>query len=119
MAIQFGSVLSLNILSKYATVGLYHEFKMPGYLSLPFISVVMLLIIFEAIPISCEAHDASSTLIKKTIEASRGNGYMAKLMKSCHPLAAQVGNSFTVKRKMVMTLLELSISNIVLLFLSY
>ena len=118
MPFLFLTVLMLNILTNFATVRLYHEVKMPAYISFPCCSISQLLIVFEAFPISYKVYDSSQSLIRNTLNGTRKNGYTHKLMASCKPLQVWVGNYFIIKRRTIMTYLEIAISNTVLLLLN-
>jgi len=119
MPFIFFTVGSINILGTYATIRLYDEVSMPGYLGFPLVSLATAFIILDTFPASYQIYKESENLIRKTRQLNVPNGYTAKFLDSCRPLSIKVSKYFIVKQVTLMTYLGFIIDNAIMLLLTF
>jgi hypothetical protein len=119
MPFIFITLLLVNVISNYATVRLFHEVKMPAFLGFPMTCFGTTIIIADTFPTSYRMYEASEQLVAITKKSTVKNGYVIKVMKSCRPLAVDVGYFFYIKQETMITFLGIVIDNAIMMLLSF
>jgi len=115
----FLTLTVVYMLGSYATIRLFHEVKMPGFLGFPLATLAVILIILEIIPMAYKMRKASFDLLRSMRKVTLRSAYFYKVMASCKPLGVDTGPFFTIRQGTTFTLLQISISNTITLLLGF
>ena len=116
---MFLTLLIINVISNYATMCMYYQVKLPGYLGFPLTSAGTMMILLDTIPSSYNIYVNSERLINTTLERTRGNGESQKFLSTCKPLCVRVGSYFVVKQNTIMAFICYAVDNTINLLLTF
>jgi len=86
----FGTLMTINVLSSYASMRMYGEVKMPGYLGFPTSWIATSFIVLDTVPSANKIFEASEILLRNTTPAAaRSKSLTNKFLLSCKPLTGE------------------------------